>query len=171
MTIRPAYLSLVLTTLVTALSLPAANAARPAKDLLNAPLPYQNKPVLLGSTVWYCAYGGAASIFCRLGDAGSSEAQRFTQTVSARLPQAVHEILNTPAALADDVVRIPLLTVPQELDLVGELAEAVMCGTKPMCSVIFGESPARLGELVMQYETTRLSGASLGERLAVASLY
>lgn len=168
MTIRPACLSL---TLAAVLTLPPTHAAGPAKDRPVVPSPYENKPVPAGSTVWYCAYGGGASISCRLGDAGSPDAQRFTQAVSARLPQAVHEILNAPAALADDVVRIPLLTVPLDMELVGELAEAVMCGAKPMCGVIFGESPTRLSELVMQYETTRLSGIAAGASLSVASLY
>lgn len=53
------------------------------------------------------------------------------------------------ACLAGRVVRIPMRAPPFVHDMVGELAAAVMCGTKrtEACGVIYAESSRQLAAL------------------------
>lgn len=135
----------------------SALAARATKR----PLPiqpaggYQNKPISLGATVWYCAYGGATEILCRLGDIGSGLVHRAKQVIDPRLPKIVGEILNNPERLTSGHVSIPLHTDPYDFELVGQLAEAVMCGVNSSCGVLFAESLGELATLVGRFESDR----------------
>lgn len=157
-----AILMLVTTTLVSG----GAFAARVKK----IPLPpqagsgYQNKPIAIGAVVWYCAYGGATEILCRLGDSGNESMARPTQKVDPRLPPVVGDILNHPQRLARGHVSIPLLGDPVDFELVGQLAEAVMCGSNPSCGVVFAETPGQLQILVASFESTR--GGPVSPRVA-----
>jgi hypothetical protein len=148
---------LVVVSLFLAILAPeSATAARARK----APLPavtqegaYQNKPIQPGATVWYC-FTRRADIVCLLGDAGNQEL-RPMQVVDARLPGIVGEILNRPEELADGPIRIPLHTEPFDFQLVGQLADAVMCGSNRSCGVIFAETFGELQALVANFERTR----------------
>lgn len=138
-------------TLLTALAASGILAAGPpSKNLL--PEPYRNKPSNDWTTVWYCAYGGNATIHCRLGLAGSRTIVQGT----ARNPDIVsvaRKIIEEPETLANRTVIIPLRAPPFEFKSVGLLAESVMCGTRSGCGIIFGESPSQLAPLVRQHET------------------
>lgn len=127
---------------------------------------YQNKPIALGATVWYC-FSGRADILCLLGDGGDARL-RPVQAIDARLPGLVGDILNNPGKLAGGGIRIPLHSEPFDYQLVGQLAEAVMCGSNPNCGVIFAETQAGLEALVRRFESERMLARR--ERLAEGSL-
>ena len=136
--------------------LPAsAQAAKARKSAPPASSAYQNKPIVEGAVVWYCAYIGQTNVSCRLGDAGTAAATRTRQAVDSRLPPLVHEIINNPEVLADEAILIPLHSDPFDFDLVGQLAESVMCGSQQLCNVIFAETRQVLSQLVSAFETTR----------------
>lgn len=110
-----------------------AQPAEPAK--------YQNKPLPLGATTWHCHYDGGSGILCNLASTGQAQ---FPVAVAERLPRLVHDILNKPEALTGSTVAVPLHTIPYDMEMVGKLAEAVMCGAKPMCGIVFGENRSEL---------------------------
>lgn len=133
----------------------AAEAAKPAaKGQL--PEPYSNKPTTGLDTLWYCAYAGNALLRCQLGEAGARAAAPAAPANQA-LPVAARQIIEAPETLAGRVIEIPLLAPPFEFRLVGQLAESVMCGSRPGCGIIFGENTAQLAQLVRQYEAQRLA--------------
>ena len=116
------------------------------------PEPYLNKPVMPGSTVWFCAYNGVAlSVDCRLGGVGIA-ANAGIQ--NPRLPQIARRILDLPETLAGQVIRIPLYAPPFEFALVGQLAEAVMCGARDRCGILFATNQDQLAALVSAFELT-----------------
>lgn len=147
-----------------------AFAARAKKQLAPAQSSgaYQNKPIQAGATVWYCVYNGATDILCQLGDAGNRLAARVTQAIDPRLPKIVGDILNTPERLAGGYVSIPMHSMPFDFELVGQLAEAVMCSTKSACGVIFGETRDQLAMLVSKFESER---PALPSHLASSASY
>ncbi len=114
---------------------------------------YQNKPIAPGGTVWYCV-SSRSDILCLLGDRGDQEV-RPRQAVDARLPTLVDSILNSPEELAGSRIRIPLHSEPFDFQLVGQLAEAVMCGSNKRCGVIFAETLPELRALVRSFEILR----------------
>lgn len=119
---------------------------------------YQNKPITAGATVWACAYGGNTRILCQLWEAGSTVAARRLQVVDPRLPSIVSDILNHPERLRGHV-SIPLHTDPFDFQLVGQLAEAVMCGNNKSCGVLFAKSLLELSVLVENFEMARQGSA------------
>lgn len=147
--------------LVATLLVPGSAFARKARmpslpsDTSSA---YQNKPIAPGATVWACAYGGNTRILCQLWEAGSTVAARRLQVVDPRLPSIVRDILNHPERLRGRV-SIPLHTDPIEFQLVGQLAEAVMCGDNKSCGVLFAKSLLELSVLVEKFEMARQSSA------------
>jgi len=146
----------VLALIATLLVPGSAFAGKASKLLPLAPAPsgYQNKPIATGATVWYCAYGGNTKILCRLGDSGG-KSTRPVQTVDRRLPGIVGDILNQPQRLSGGHIWIPLHTDPYDFELVGQLAEAVMCGSSASCGVVFAESIGALHDLVRNFERGR----------------
>lgn len=120
---------------------------------------YQNKPIAPGATVWACAYRNT-TILCRLWELASESATSRLQAVNPRLPSIVGDILNHPERLQGGV-SIPLHTHPFDFELVGQLAEAVMCGDNPSCGVIFAKSFAELQVLVGNFEMARMDSAPL----------
>lgn len=116
-------------------------AAKRVKAQPADPAQYQNKPIPPGATQWHCHYNGGGSILCNLASAGN---RSENVSVDPRLPRAVHDILNNPAELAGSLVSIPLHGVPYDMEMVGKLAEAVMCGRKTSCGIVFGASHAEL---------------------------
>ncbi len=134
-----------------------ASAARPKRVQATTPdSEYRNKPIAIDSTVWYCAYDGKQAISCRLGDPG--EPTKLIQAqIDPRLPALAHGIRNNPGQLAGKTISIPLHTVPFDFDMVGQLAEAVMCGNNNTCAVIFARNMVALAPLVRNFEHQRLA--------------
>lgn len=132
-----------------------ADAARPNRiQAVVADPEYRNKPIAGDATVWYCSYDGKQSISCRLGDPG----RRFAlpmERVDPRLPTLIHDIWNSPQQLAGRRLSIPLHSVPFDFEMVGRLAESVMCGNRDACGVIFASNLSRLEPLVRAFEHQR----------------
>lgn len=87
-------------------------------------------------TVWKCWYNQDTRIECVL----TSAAEVTADPRDARLPQPVKQIWTQPAALEGKRVFVPLYTEPEDWDHVRLLAESVMCGAKPACSVQFSRN-------------------------------
>ena len=134
-----------------------ASAARVKRVQVTTPdSEYRNKPIAIDATVWYCAYDGKQAISCRLGDPG--EATKLIQEqIDPRLPALAHGIRNHPGQLAGKNISIPLHTVPFDFEMVGQLAEAVMCGKQNSCAVIFARNMVALTPLVRTFEHNRLA--------------
>lgn len=154
---------LVALALVIAMLAPGSVFASKVRKLLPPPVTnvdaYQNKPIAPGATVWYC-FSSRSDILCLLGDGGDRQ-PRPVQAVDARLPSLVGQILNDPGELAGGRIRIPLHTEPFDFQLVGQLAEAVMCGSNPKCGVIFAETLAELQALARQFARARSADSAL----------
>lgn len=134
-----------------------ASAARPKRVQATTPdSEYRNKPIAIDSTVWYCAYDGKQAISCRLGDPGEPT-KLIQEQIDPRLPALAHGIRNNPGQLAGKTISIPLHTVPFDFDMVGQLAEAVMCGNNNTCAVIFARNMVALAPLVRSFEHQRLA--------------
>lgn len=147
------------------------SAARPKRvQATSADSDYRNKPIAMDSTVWYCAYDGKQAISCSLGDAGDPS-KVIPEQIDPRLPVLAHSIRNRPAQLAGKSISIPLHTVPFDFEMVGQLAEAVMCGNHNTCAVIFARNVLALAPLVRTFEHHRLArrDSSIVGPLAVAN--
>lgn len=127
------------------------------------PQAYRNSNVAASATVWYCASSGHSSILCRLGSTGA-EASPPQSARNSQLPVAARKIIDDPDRLAGWRVEIPLLAPPFDFELVGQLAEYVMCGNREACGVIFGETLAQLDQLVRQHEAQVLAGSQISLR-------
>lgn len=98
---------------------------------------------------WVCWYADGASVACRLGapeaflpsvadlEPGASDAGALPPAGRRPLPEIVRTILQEPGKLAGRTISIPLFTEAQDMEFVRELAEAVMCGTRKLCRVLF----------------------------------
>ncbi|NMG45013.1 hypothetical protein GPA22_14895 [Aromatoleum toluvorans] len=98
---------------------------------------------------WICWYANGTAVSCRLGppDAfmpapaelqpGAADAGALLPAGKRPLPQIVRTILQEPEKLADRTISIPLFAESHDTDFVRELAEAVMCGTRKLCRVLF----------------------------------
>lgn len=92
----------------------------------------QPAPAADSQVRWLCWYDGESGILCQ----------------ADRNPQGGMAMTN-PYALGD-TISIPLFTPAEDMDRVRELAQAVMCGARPGCSVAFGESQAVLASLSLE---------------------
>lgn len=96
---------------------------------------------------WVCWYAGAQSVACRLGapdafvpsgaDLPLPTSDTRAVPPSEKLPEIVRTILQQPETLMGRTISIPLFTEARDEDFVRELAEAVMCGTRKVCAVLF----------------------------------
>ncbi|MBD5804939.1 hypothetical protein AZOA_43850 [Azoarcus sp. Aa7] len=98
---------------------------------------------------WVCWYAGATSVACRLGapdafvpsgadlPSPASDAGAVLPVGKRPLPEIVRTILLHPDTLVGRTISIPLFTEARDPDFVHELAEAVMCGTRKLCHVLF----------------------------------
>lgn len=98
---------------------------------------------------WVCWYAGATSVACRLGapdafmpsgadlPSPASDAGAVLPVGKRPLPEIVRTILLQPEMLVGRTISIPLFTEARDADFVHELAEAVMCGTRKLCHVLF----------------------------------
>lgn len=147
----------------------AAEAAKPsAKEPL--PEPYRNKPAAGWATVWYCAYVGQATIRCQLGES-AVRADALPLAANPALPVVARQIIEAPETLRGRTIEIPLLAPPFEFRLVGQLAESVMCGSRPGCGIVFGENSAQLAQLVRQYQASRLARGAATQLASSAADY
>jgi hypothetical protein len=93
-------------------------------------------------TTWVCWYDGEASVRCRLRPAPSH--------VDTSSPAATGQVQSLFRALGEDPsdaegpIVIPLHTIPYDMEFVRELAQSVMCGRNPLCSIAFGKSAAEV---------------------------
>lgn len=103
---------------------------------------------------WICWYGKGTTVSCRLElpdplapavaepQSGAPDAGALLPQGKRPLPQIVRTILREPGTLGGKTISIPLFTESHDIDFVHELAEAVMCGTRRLCSVRFLRSPS-----------------------------
>ncbi|NMG31778.1 hypothetical protein [Aromatoleum evansii] len=103
---------------------------------------------------WICWYGKGTSVSCRLeppdalapavADPRSGEFDAGVSMPQGKrpLPQIARTILQEPGKLEGKTISIPLFTESHDMDFVHQLAEAVMCGTRRLCSVRFLRSPS-----------------------------
>lgn len=111
--------------------------------LLLAGLPAQ------GETVWHCWYDQATHVVCALAAAdpqrGLTSAEWRTATETApiqagrALPPVVQWLRQRPGAFRGRIMHIPLHAEPIDHRLVGELAQAVMCGALRDCRAVYAE--------------------------------
>lgn len=127
------------------------------------PHAYRNRNVAVTATIWYCASSGHSSILCRLGSTGA-HTSRPQLVRNSTLPAAAKRVIDEPDMLTGWRVEIPLLAPPFDFELVGQLAEYVMCGNREACGVIFGETLAQLDQLVRQHEAHLLAASQISLR-------
>jgi len=106
---------------------------------------------------WACWYSPAhLTIQCLLIHApteGQMErAAEVASRIDRRLPELVKIIWGSPEQLAGTHISIPLMSIPFEMEFVGQLARSVMCGTRKDCSIHFdrnsdGFAPVRAAAL------------------------
>lgn len=129
--------------ILVALGLPALSSAQSA--------PAGNAPA------WACWYHASDfTLRCVLSRTPASlepaRVEALRQAVDRRLPELVRVIRATPERLATQQIFIPLWNAPYEMDFARQLAEAVMCGGRDDCRVVFdanadGRAPQRAAAL------------------------
>ncbi|AYH41801.1 hypothetical protein [Azoarcus sp. DN11] len=102
-------------------------------------------------TVWACRYNGSMSIYCGLTAAPvpvTAPEQALAPAgptdgfpTRGPLPPLVRTIAEEPGLLVGKLIRIPLYSLPEDLDDAALLADAVMCGARLRCRVIFDQGP------------------------------
>ncbi|QTQ38912.1 Uncharacterized protein ToN1_48180 [Aromatoleum petrolei] len=109
-----------------------------------------------GEATWICWYTKGSHVHCRLGleESAAPSSAASSSTPSAQfgtvpegrrpLPELVRTILSDPGKLAGRTITIPLFTESDDRAFVRELAEAVMCGAKKVCSVLFVDTPTEI---------------------------
>lgn len=110
------------------------------------------EPVAGRATSWVCWYANGTSVACRLAAPDENmlvatdtqlqvpEGGALLPAGVRSLPEIVRTILQQPERLVGRTISIPLFTQARDLDFVRELAEAVMCGTRQRCRVLFFDS-------------------------------
>lgn len=99
-------------------------------------------------TVWVCWYDRSTSVLCRLltappsmletvADSPEPPIAPVTPRTGRPVPAVVYTISQNPAQLASRTLRIPLHNHAQDMDAVEQLADAVMCGARRDCRVLF----------------------------------
>ena len=131
----------------------SASHARKPKVVVEAVEDYVNKTLPEAGTVWHCWYDGGDSILCRLGEFEREAARGYAALppppVDSRLPDLVRKVWHQAHHLAGKIITIPLHTIPFDMALTGELAQAVMCrGASQACGVIFARNATLLTGLV-----------------------
>ena len=135
------YLALVVLLMILSMFTHSAHARKPKAVV--------NKPLQVGSTVWYCTYDGGDAVQCLLGEVGSNVSSGQSAQIDSRLPEIVRKVWTQASELVGKVIRIPLHTIPFDMELTGELAHSVMCGGATMvCGVLFANNTTKLSQLV-----------------------
>lgn len=102
-------------------------------------------------TIWHCWYDGMTGVLCRIGEletpsaatsSASATASTNASTESGRpqrgtLTQLAVALVNAPAKMVERTIRVPLLSYPENMSDVEELADAVVCGGRITCRVEF----------------------------------
>lgn len=164
--VRP-FARVVCLAIVMVLTTGTALADRKSRRTDDFDAPYRNKPIVEGAAVWHCWYGRDTNAYCQLGDAGTHA--NAAESVAPRLPALVETIVNAPAELSSRTVRIPLHAIPYNHEMVGMLAESVMCGRRgqAVCGIIYGETREKLAALVAQRELAKVQQLQ-ADRVAAA---
>ncbi len=140
--------ALVVLLMILSMFTHSAHARKP-KAVMNVAVDYVNKPLLVGATVWYCAYDGGDAVQCLLGEAGDNISSGQSAQIDSRLPEIVRKVWTQASELVGKIIRIPLHTIPFDMELTGELAHSVMCGGATMvCGVLFANDTTKLSQLV-----------------------
>lgn len=102
-----------------------------------------------GETLWHCWYDQATHVVCALAAADpqrglSAEEWRIATetrptTLQASLPPVVQWLRQRPGAFRGRIMVIPLHAEPIDHRMVGELAQAVMCGAARGCRAVYAE--------------------------------
>lgn len=152
---RPGTIVTICLAVIVTLMADVALADRKSRRIGESSVGYLNKTVVEGAAVWYCWYSKDIYVNCMLGDAGTNTSAALP--VSDQLPAVVDVIINAPRELMGSIVRIPLMTIPYSHSMVGELAESIVCGRRTVdeCVIIYGESNAKLANLVLQREAIK----------------
>jgi hypothetical protein len=100
------------------------------------------------STQWSCWYSLDQHVSCQLLQAPVATELTDAENVVVRMANApaapgytVAVLRERPYALRSLLMRIPLWTEPVDRAALGELAQAVMCGTRPDCTASYGAGP------------------------------
>ena len=100
------------------------------------------------ATQWSCWYSLDQHVTCQLLQAPVATELTDAEAVVVRMANApsapgftVAVLRERPYALRSLLMRIPLWTEPVDRNALGELAQAVMCGTRQDCTASYGTSP------------------------------
>jgi hypothetical protein len=100
------------------------------------------------ATEWSCWYSLDQHVSCQLLQAPVATELSDAEAVVVRLANApsspgftVAVLRERPYALRSLLMRIPLWTEPVDRDGLGELAQAVMCGSRLDCTARYGNGP------------------------------
>lgn len=92
-------------------------------------------------TTWHCWYQGQTRLACRLatvaGDGETLSPEALTDPLRAALPAAAQQVLDHPARLRNRTVTIPMFSSYEDRANAEDLADAVMCGARMACRVVF----------------------------------
>ncbi|EHR72995.1 hypothetical protein BurJ1DRAFT_4196 [Burkholderiales bacterium JOSHI_001] len=100
------------------------------------------------TTEWSCWYSLDQHVSCQLLQAPVATDLSDAEAVVVRMANApsapgftVAVLRERPYALRSLLMRIPLWTEPVDRNALGELAQAVMCGTRLDCTASYGSGP------------------------------
>jgi hypothetical protein len=129
------------------IALLACLALSPLAAAENAPQS-ANVPTM---TTWHCWYDGMTGVLCRISELATPSAATMpaqaTATTTASidsgrpqrgtLTQLAVALVDAPAKMIERTIRVPLLSYPENMSDVEELADAVVCGGRITCRVEF----------------------------------
>lgn len=86
---------------------------------------------------WRCWYDQQVHVTCLIDSAPDTGAGPTAPALPADLPAIVRGLRQDPGAFKNRIVHIPLHAQPYDMAFTGQLAQAVMCGSRPGCTVNF----------------------------------
>jgi len=99
---------------------------------------------------WTCWHDNAKAVICQLSSIASAYQERIAGPMGDGMAHVsgsesrnkspsplASAILHNPAGLTGRRIAIPMFSEPEDRDFMIQLAEAVMCGVKSNCSVLF----------------------------------
>lgn len=119
---------------------------------------------------WVCWHNNSSAVICQffsIDDANSAgmtdstdKAMPWTSATDplyTSLPPLVNAILHDPASLKGRRISIPTYSAPEDRVFMIELAEAVMCGVKPNCTVHFLNEVSEIAQFLEAVEDAALN--------------
>jgi len=104
---------------------------------------------------WRCWYDQSVHISCLieyLAETAPDANTRNPYTPDENLPPVIRSLRTNPENFRQRIIRIPLHAPPVEMEFAARLARAVVCGSRPGCSVHFTASPPTDSEIVETLE-------------------